>query len=65
MTNSGPLRGNGVDAGDVGCEKVVGAGGTGPGGSAGGGSGSSSGGGGGRGGGGSRGSSMELKHGTK
>ena len=33
--NYGPLRGNSADSGDVGCEKVVGEGGTGPGGSVG------------------------------
>ena len=35
VPNYGPLRGNSADSRDVGCEKVVGEGGTGPGGSVG------------------------------
>ena len=59
----GPLRGKIIDSGDVGREKLVGEGGTGPGGSVGSGSGIRRGGGGGRDGGRSRGISGEINHG--
>ena len=63
VPNYGPLRGNSADSRDVGCEKVVGEGGTGPGGSVGSDGGIRRGGGGGRDGGRSRGISGEINHG--
>ena len=60
--DSGPLRGNSADSGNVGCEKVVGEGGTGPGGSVGSDGGIRRGGGGGRDRGRSRGIIGEVNH---